>query len=768
MSLAFDPVADSIREVYPYRVDLENCDVEPLRHIQVVQAHACLLGADTETFSVRYVSENSEAFLGRSWEAVLDTSLRDILPADVVSQLSLGLERDDGFETINPILTLIERNGERQLHNIIVHKVGAYVLVEVERTDRDTQTSQYQQLLARSVHRIQNIADPTTLFPQTAMILKQVSGYDRVMVYQFDRDYNGTVIAEARNEELESYEGLRYPHTDIPKQARELYFKNRVRLISGVTDVPARIHRSSIVQQDEPLDLTLVGSRGVSPVHLEYLGYMGVNNSLSIAIILDNKLWGLFALHHYSPRHVDYSVRNALMFIGQIFSGHLSLQATNRYREQTLNRKLARLSIGEEITKTRDIFEGLLGGNYSVVNMFPEVNGVVIHFEERMQRLGSCPDEADIQQLLEWIRNHNVAALDLYYENESVGREFGPFERYCNEAAGVLLIFLNPSQTDYICWFRPGLVQKISWGGRPDKELIVSADGKQRRMGPRKSFARYVETVEGCSAPWTDQEIDAALALRITVINSLLQRYTEVKEINERLQKAYEDLETFSYTVSHDLRAPLRAINGYAEILVEDYGEDLNEDANSLIQGIQRGVDQMNNFITDILDLSRVGSSGLQFESVAPSNMVHEIINELRVVYSKSDEVSLSVADDLPRVMADRRLLRQLYTNVLSNALKYIQPDENGRQAITVGSYRSDDYPNTVYTVSNTGPAIPVEFRRTIFDMFSRISSSSNQDGTGVGLAIVERIVERHLGKVWVDDDQLGVTFHFYLNAENA
>ena len=767
MSLDFDPVADSIREVYPYRVDLENCDVEPLRHIQVVQAHACLLGADTETFTVRYASENTDVFLGHPWEAVLDTPLRDILPADVVSQLALGLRRDGGFEAINPILTLIDQDGEQRLHNIIVHKAGAYLLIEIERTERESQTSQYQQLLARSVHRIQNISDPTTLFPQTAMILKQVSGYDRVMVYQFDRDYNGTVIAEARNEELESYEGLRYPHTDIPKQARELYLKNRVRLISGVTDIPARIHRSEIVQSDEPLDLSLVGSRGVSPVHLEYLGYMGVNNSLSIAIILNNKLWGLFALHHYAPHHVDYSVRNALMFIGQIFSGHLSLQATNRYREQTLNRKLARLSIGEEITKTQDIFEGLVGGNYSVLTMFPEVNGVAIHFEEQLRRLGDCPEEADIHALLAWIRNHGVASPDLYYENESIGKDCAPFERYCNEAAGVLIIFLNPSQTDYICWFRPGLVQKISWGGKPDKELIVSTDGT-RRLGPRRSFARYVETVEGCSAPWSDHEVDAALALRITVINSLLQRYSEVKEINERLQKAYEDLETFSYTVSHDLRAPLRAINGYAEILMEDYGEEMDEDANGLIQGIQRGVDQMNNFITDILDLSRVGSSGLQLERVAPSEIVREVVEELRVIYLNSSDVEISVAQEMPQVMADRRLLRQLYMNLVSNALKYIQPNAEGKQAIRIGSYVADEYPSTVFTVSNTGPAIPEEFRRTIFDMFSRISTSSGQDGTGVGLAIVERIVERHLGRVWVDSDGLGVTFHFYLNAEDA
>ncbi len=110
----------------------------------------------------------------------------------------------------------------------------------------------------------------------------------------------------------------------------------------------------------------------------------------------------------------------------------------------------------------------------------------------------------------------------------------------------------------------------MSWGGKPEGRVVVSGP-ETRRMSPRKSFARYIETVEGCSAEWSDNDIESALALRVTVINSMMQRYVEVREINERLQKAYEDLETFSYTVSHDLRAPLRAINGYAEILEEDY-----------------------------------------------------------------------------------------------------------------------------------------------------------------------------------------------------
>ena len=765
MPLASDPVAQSIREVYPCEVDLENCDVEPLRHIQVVQAHACLLAVRLDSLLVRYVSENTLEYLGRPWEDIIDTPLSSIFKPEVLGQIPLGLTRSDNFDTINPILSTVEIDGFTVLRNVIIHRTGEWLILEVEATAEETRTMRYQQLLARSIHRIQNTTDPAKLFPETALIIKQVSGYDRVMVYRFDKEYNGEVIAEARNEYLESFEGLRYPHTDIPKQARELYLTNRVRLISGVGEQPARIMRSERVPQNEPLDLTHAVSRGVSPVHLEYLGYMGVSNSLSIAIVLEGRLWGLFALHHYSPRRIDFEVRNVLMFIGQIFSGHLSLQAANRYREQTLTRNLARLAIGEQITKTHDIFEGLTAGSYTVMNMFPGTNGAAIYFEGRMECLGEHPAREHLEALARWIKETQVSTQDLYYENDAIGNDFELFGQYCDTAAGLLLVFLNPAQTDWICWLRPGLVQQINWGGRPDKTLIITDN--TRRMGPRKSFARYVETVEGCAAPWTDTEIDAALALRITIINSLLQRYTEVKEINERLQKAYEDLETFSYTVSHDLRAPLRAINGYAEIFEEEYGQDLDENAQDLLRGIQRGVDQMNNFITDILELSRVGSGGLQLERTPVVSLVHEVVLELSLVYPRASELTIAVDDDIPPVMADPRMLRQLFTNLLSNSLKYTLPAEDGRQAIHVSATRDAATQCTVYRVSNTGPGIPEEYRRTIFQMFSRMSNVHTTEGTGVGLAIVERIVDRHFGKVWVDDAELGITFHFYLNAEN-
>ncbi|WP_198661804.1 ATP-binding protein [Lewinella sp. IMCC34183] len=745
-------------------VDLENCDKEPLRFIQMVQAYACLVVVELETMKVRYASENTVEVIGKRWKDILDRPVQEVFSFEVTAQIPVGLNREDGFETLNPIQAFFSVGSDRVLKNVIINRSENNLLIEVEGASQFLHASRYQQMLSRAINKIQRLREYDNLFAETAAVLRQVTGYDRVMIYRFDKQFNGEVIAEAHGEGLEPYEGLRYPHTDIPPQARELYLKNRIRLISNVSAPPARLRASGEVGED-PLDLSPAGCRGVSPVHLEYLGYMGVNNSLSVAIVMEGKLWGLFAMHHYSPRFVDASIRNMLLFVGQIFSGHLSLQSANRYRQENLTRNLARLAVGEMITKTRDIFEGLTHGSHNILNLFEGVSGAAIKFEDRFEEYRYAPPQKDIKELIGQIADRKDPESGLVFHHDNVGNDFDPFMDHCDDAAGVLIIFLNPELTDYVAWFRPGLSQTITWGGKPEKQVVVAEDGT-RRLGPRTSFARYVETVEGCSAPWTKEEIDLAMSLRTTIINSMMQRYSEVKQANEQLKKALEDLETFSYTVSHDLRAPLRAINGYTEILAEDYGSKLDEDAQVIIQRIHRGVEQMNSFITDILELSRVGSGGLKIEEVEVSPLAGEIISEMRAVYPDTEGLDLKIQPDIPTIRADRRLLRQLYLNLISNAFKYAEPNAEGIIKLEVGARPATDTKPVVYYVSNTGPAIPEEYTQTIFEMFSRLSTRTDTEGTGVGLAIVDRIVQRHNGSVYVTDDRLGITFNFYLSPD--
>ena len=141
------------------------------------------------------------------------------------------------------------------------------------------------------------------LYDITARAVRALTGFDRVMVYRYDADYNGEVVAEAKRADLNSFLGLHYPASDIPAQARALYEKNWIRLISDVDYAPAPIEPADHPATGAPLDLTYSTLRSVSPIHLEYLRNMGVRASMSISLLRDDKLWGLIACHHYAGPH---------------------------------------------------------------------------------------------------------------------------------------------------------------------------------------------------------------------------------------------------------------------------------------------------------------------------------------------------------------------------------------------------------------------------------------------------------------------------------
>ena len=757
-----DPVAEQIRRVYPYRVDLSNCDEEPLHHIQVIQSQTCLLAARLSDLVVCFVSDNAADRIGRPWEDVIDRPLQEVLDAETMGQLSIGLNRPDGFATLNPVLAKFVVQGERILKNLVIHRSGDYLVIEVEPALGNFHSTSFQLELGRAVQSIQSFGDFGTLLRETAPIIRRITGYSRVMIYRFDDQYNGEVVAESRSEHSpEPFLGLRYPHTDIPRQARELYLRNRIRIIGSVTDVPARL-RASDGAEAPFLDLSLAHARGVSPVHLEYLGYMGVASTMSIAIVVDGKLWGLFALHHHESIFLDYNVRSFLLFIGQVFSGHLAIQAAGRYREEVLTQNMVRSVLGDQIQQTQDVFRGLIEGRYNLLSFLPATTGAALRFEGQTELLGTTPSEAQIAELVDWIRQQ--PDTEVVYSSDRLCGRFAAAQDYCSEAAGAMLIFLDTQRKNWIIWFRPEVAREIRWGGRPTKTILEQPDGGHR-LSPRRSFAQYIERVEGSSRPWTQRDTDAVLTLRAHIKDSVLRQYTEVRQMNADLARAYEEMESFSYTVSHDLRAPLRAIDGYAEILVEDYADQLDSAARDLLVEIQSNVGLMNRFITDILELSRVGRSTLRVGTVNVPTLVRELLPRVSAAGPKgSPDIAVTFAEDFPPVRADERFLCQVYLNLLTNARKYGTPPPGGERTSVHVGYRAQEEGPLLLTVSNSGPPIPKEFHQSIFDIFSRATHVTGIEGTGVGLAIVRRIIERHQGEVWVEPDHTtGAKFVFYV-----
>ncbi|HEY2955153.1 MAG TPA: ATP-binding protein [Candidatus Eisenbacteria bacterium] len=228
---------------------------------------------------------------------------------------------------------------------------------------------------------------------------------------------------------------------------------------------------------------------------------------------------------------------------------------------------------------------------------------------------------------------------------------------------------------------------------------------------------------------------------------------------NADLAAAYGELESFSYTVSHDLRAPLRGIDGYSSLLLEDHGEKLPPDARRYLDLVRESAQQMGKLVDDLLDFARLSRHPVAKDSVRTSELVRGVVEELRD--AQGDRHARVTLGPLPDCRADEALLRQVYRNLISNALKFTRKAE--RPVVEIGS-RAENGARTTYYVKDNGVGFDMKYTGKLFGVFQRLHRSEDYEGTGVGLAIVERIVRRHGGRVWAEAAPgRGATFFFTL-----
>ena len=734
---------------YTVNYDLDNCDQEPIHIIRMVQAYAVLIGVDLDTLSIIHTSENSKSVLGIPYEELLGHNITDFLHPEVMEQLQSGLEAAD-FLTINPIV--ITSFGGKLLANtyhLIAHIQQSTLLMEFEQRDPKVSSSRFLQKSDLTVQKIQAARDLSKLFQETAREIKKLTAYDRVMIYQFDEQYNGNVIAETKEDHLFSFYQLRFPASDIPKQARALFLRNQVRIIVDSYAEPAQIVPPVHPKTGQPVDQTDSVARGVSPIHIEYLRNMGVRASMSVAIVKEEKLWGLIACHHYQPKLVDYRLRNMIRFLSRILSGHLALQEAHDFREQSLQTSIVRSHLLEQMSRKWSVLDGLLQNKFTLLDL-NQASGAALLLDGRLHTIGKCPSETKIVELINWLTKNGKSSV---FETHELSTHWPEGISIKNEASGVLSVQIAHTPPEYILWFRPEVVQTVKWGGNPEKAINLSES--QMRLSPRKSFEAWKQQVLNTSHPWTQNDINAAIALRNDIKEIIIEKYQEIRKQNKNLLEAYKDLESFSYSVSHDLRMPLRTIEGFAQILEEDYKNQLDEYGRQVIQTISSSVGKMNSFINDLLSLSRLSSNSLIINRLHLSHEIQQVWEGFPEADRK--HFQFKIKEPLPPVDAEITSLRQLLTNLLSNALKYSRKQDEPR--IEVGAW--SDEKGTVLYIKDNGIGFEQKHEKRIFDVFSRLVTDNEYEGTGVGLAIVRKVVKKHQGEVWVESEKgKGSTFY--------
>jgi two-component system, chemotaxis family, sensor kinase Cph1 len=742
-------------------IDLTNCDREPIHIPGLVQPHGVLLVLRHPTLEIVHVSSNTQVIIGRQPEDLLGKPLSDLLDAKQVKLIQECLDED--FESINPLDLSIRRLNESIHFDGIVHRLATGIVLELEprETEGKADFFDFYKQVKGTITRIQKAP---TLLDMSEIVVKEVrrlTGFDRVMVYRFAPDGSGRVIAEDTNQEI-PYLGLHYPASDIPKQARQLYLRNWLRLIPTTRYQPVPIISVARPFSNQPLDLSLSVLRSVSPIHLEYLQNMGVAASMSISLMHEQKLWGLIACHHLSPKHIPYNTRTVCEFIGQVTSVELANKTAAEDIDYKMQLKSLQTQFVEALSQAEYLLDGMVQLKSQLLNLVNATGAVICSADEYLH-VGKTPPESDVHALLDWIKPHLHHSL---FETQSLSEQYPEAQSFKAIASGVLALEISKVHRDYILWFRPEVMQTVNWGGNPNKPVELVADGSLR-MSPRQSFDRWQETVQGCALPWKPCEIEAVAELRSLIVGIVLRQADELASKNSELQRSNEDLDSFAYIASHDLKEPLRGIHNYANFLMEDYAEVLNDDGIEKLQTLVRLTQRMEDLINSLLYFSRLGSTELMLQTVNLDELVQQAITTLTIT-RPHNEVEFRIPQPLPSIKGDRAQINELFTNLISNAIKYNDKANKWIEIGFIAAADSDLCPPTFY-VRDNGIGILQEHLEKIFQIFRRLHGRDEfSGGTGVGLTIARKIVERHGGRIWIESTlNQGSTFYFTLAAEN-
>ncbi|YAF94072.1 MAG: ATP-binding protein [Nodularia sp. CChRGM 3473] len=740
----------------PFQVDLSNCNKEPIHIPGSIQPHGVLLALKEADLTILQISNNTFDLIGLKPEDLVNKNLNYLLDSDQINLLKNSLTQDD-LPIINPIDFNIN-TGEQSLDfDGILHRSHEILILELEPrfSEKSHAFFRFYHLVKQAMSKLQMASTLAELSQILVKEVKKLTGFDRVMLYRFDENWNGSVIAEEKPEYLTPYLGLHYPASDIPKQARKLYSQNWLRLIPDANYQPAAIVPTNNPLTDEPLDLSRSVLRSVSPIHIEYMHNMGVTASMSISIMKDGKLWGLIACHHQTPKYIPYEIRNACEFLGQMTSLEMAAKEDSEDVESKIQVKYYHSKLVEYMSLENNFIDGLINNQPNVLNLV-NAQGAAICFHGKFFTIGSTPEEQDIQDLVEWI-NQNLHE-DIFYTN-SLSQVYPEAEKLRDVASGLMVLSISKTQKNYVLWFRPEVVQTVDWGGNPNKPVEVKANGSIH-ISPRKSFELWKEIVLLKSHPWRSYEVNAALELRSAIIGMVLRKADELAQLNIELERSNNELDAFAYIASHDLKEPLRGIHNYSNFLIEDYGETLDEEGKTKLKTLIRLTQRMEDLIDSLLHFSRLGRVDLSMQQTDINSIVHRSLDLLSARIEEMN-VEIRIPRPLPTVYCDRVQIVEVFNNLIANSIKY---NDKAEKWIEIGYIEESPAPMVFY-VRDNGIGIQEKHFEAIFRIFKRLHGPSKYGGgTGAGLTIAKKIVERHGGKIWVESTYgEGSTFYFTL-----
>lgn len=681
-----------------HQVDLTTCDLEPIHIIGRIQSFGWLLSLSSD-WIINHVSLNCGELFDSPAQDLVGRSANEFISPSALHDIRTRLQILGGAASVERVFE-VDLFADGRLFDLAVHASGRSYVIEIEEHEGGRKRD-FVSYVRPMIDRMRQSDTVEQLCNSAARHLRGLTGFDRVMVYRFEGDGAGEVIAESINGMVDSFKGLHFPASDIPAQARRLYTRNLLRIITDVDDPTVPIVPAAGPNGD-PLDLSMSGLRAVSPIHIEYLRNMGVKASMSVSIMRRGKLWGLMACHHYSPLRLSYSVRTASELFAEFFAYLLDQRETDAAlatRNATIRLHddiMARVANGGSLIEAF----GDLGDSIARVIPF---DGAVALVDGQFTSHGLTPARSHFADLARFL---NTAGASTVWYSDNIASVYPAAQEWSDKAAGLLAVPVSRRPRDYIVLFRREQLREVHWAGNPEKAVDLGPNGA--RLTPRKSFELWKEERRGYCRPWTQEEVSSAESLRVTLLEVVLRL---ADAAHEERQNATRQQDMLIAELNHRVRNILNLIRGLVSQSKESAStiDDFAEIVGSRIHALARAHDQVTH------------------KDWTPSSLYDLIRTESDAYASQSaDRVVIEGPDALIAPSAFTTLALVIH-EMMTNSCKYgALSDSTGQVNVTLG--RNDDGGVEIGWREEGGPKVTPPTRR------------------GFGSTIIERTIPHELG----------------------
>lgn len=576
--------------------------------------------------------------------------------------------------------------------------------------------------------------------------LYAICSYDRIMVYQFLSNGSGKVIAEHKNEGIESYLNLHYPAHDIPAQARALYLQHQRRIYSDVDRENVKV----IMSDEQAVDLSRCDARTMSPMHCQYLKNAGVKSSFSTSIIVEGKLWGLVTCQNIEARHIDLKDRILAERLTKYVAKLYTIYYYKDIHAYTSQVESNILQLKNKLFQHTDFQQSMIEHLDEFLHL-AEADGVVYYHQGKILSKGVTPSESKTAAILDWYAEQRSVNSSMYI-HDSFGKNYPTLLDDPSATAGIVIHPLNIKDHTYFIWFRKEYSEHIYWAGNPyldPKPLPGTAF-----ISPRESFKVFKEEIQGQSKTWSAKDQIVLEKLHQLLYEVSFNHFGRIQEYNRQLNEINHELNTFASTVSHDLGTPLTVIKLRLQLLKNQL-----KDAPTLLeslQSVQEQVDSLEKMMKNILEVSKISTVDLNYGTIHLKPLIEDLVEKNKFIYHPNTVVEYG---ELPDIYCEPTLVHQVFQNILSNAIKY--SSQQATPCVKVQGTVEEDY--IVYRISDNGIGIPADQLDHLFKSYKRLANAQSFEGTGFGLSIVQKIMQRIRGKceVYNNTDE-GTTFELY------